>query len=213
MRKLSLLLIAFIASLQFANAQTDGTCCPPIKKTDVYNNLFKTDQTPGLLSSPYSLSFKPTAAFKGKMEAYVNYLLKLCPTKKFVIAYEVYKVSGTGVLPSSGSPAYVSTQWHIFTPGFGPINDVNFGGNAYYHPAQASLAGKMFQVGDTYCFKIWLSSEPGPNCFSSGCDPGYFWVKIPNPIDGGTLNRSSTQIKSTPSKLEIYDENGNILKN
>jgi hypothetical protein len=153
------------------------------------------------------------------MEAYVNYLLKLCPTKKFVVTYEVFKVSGIGVFPPMGPSVYVSTQWQIFTPGNNSsITDIKFGGDAYYHPAQASLAGKMFQVGDTYCFKIWLASEPGPNCFSSGCDPGYFWVKIPNPINEGALNRSSTEVKSTKgksttSKLEIYDEGGNILKN
>lgn len=204
MKKIILMAILSLLINSIINSQTPNTCCPPITKSDIYNNLYKTDKNPGNILSPYYLTFKPTNIFKDKLSAYVKYLMLLCPGKKFIITYEVFKVASVGTPPSF--PKYVCTQWHIFQTGNESIGDVQFGSNAYCVGAESnpSFQGKWFQVGETYCFKVSIANEPGPNCFSSNCQPGLFWVRFVNPVSG--IQKSSTM--STNPKLEIFDETG-----
>ncbi|MBL7790480.1 MAG: hypothetical protein JNL75_11685 [Chitinophagales bacterium] len=202
--KKNLAIIITVLFIQVTSAQNPNTCCPPIIKDDIYQNLFKTEQNPGNILSPYYLTFKPTNAFKNKLSAYVKYLMQLCPGKKFVVTYEVFKVNAPGIPPSN--PKYVCTEWYIFQTGNEAIGDVQFGSNAYCVAAEAnpSLQGKWFQVGETYCFKVSVASEPSPNCFSNNCQPGLFWVKFNNPVSGIAKNSSGAGVP----KFEVYDESG-----
>lgn len=190
---------------QIIQAQTPNTCCPPLTKTELMNNLFYEFQTPGSMTSPYKITFKPTTGYKDQMSAYVKYLTKLCPSKKFVISYEFFKVPAIGSIPTGASTHAVCAEWHIFTNGSETINDVDFGASAYCVAAESALSGKWFQRGDVYCFKVRMVNEPGPNCFSNGCDPGLIWVRIPNFVEGGPTAKMSSP---SSSKLEIHDESG-----
>ncbi len=195
--------ILFLISISSAFAQTPNTCCPPFTKSEVTSNLSITYKNPSDPNSDYALTYTPSASFKTKMNAYWNYMKLVCPSKKFVIVFEVKE------LPSYSKAS--CSSWLIFDPSTStsPFGPIYFGNPSWCNAAEASFNGTWLKCGKKYAILFNMVSEPGPNCFTSGCLPSTVFYSEKNCIISGIQKTAAS--KPSSNKVQISDESG-VLK-
>lgn len=150
--------------------QTDP-CCPPWNKELLKSMLFYQGQ--GSISAPYTLKFQPTAAFKGQMQAYINYLNSINPAMNAITIDWRLHDQGTNATPN---PPYgpqvgptVYTTWNTTTAG-NPV---------FTHPNFFNLPTPFpMQVGRWYMVHTGIYLEKGQKFFPDKCANNEIYVRV-----------------------------------
>jgi hypothetical protein len=143
-------------------------CCPPWNRDLLKNMMFYQGQ--GSISTPYTLHFQPTNAFKNQMQAYINYLHFVNPAITAITIDWRLHDQGTGTAPS---PPYgsqigptVYTTWN--TPGSGtPIVSI-----------PGFFTSFPMQVGPWYMVHTGIYLENGQTFFPEKCANNEIFVRI-----------------------------------
>jgi hypothetical protein len=147
-------------------------CCPPSSRDQLADLLFY--QGSGSISAPYTLKFQPTAAFKSKMQAYIDYLHTLNPAMQAItIDWKLYD-QGTGTSPATppGPQVGVTARTTWSSPGTG--NPVITGDPTFFSQPTAY----PMVVGTWYRVQTAVHLENGQAFFPDLCTNNEIWVRI-----------------------------------